>query len=151
MPPAVVGGQDLRQGGQQVGVAARPEFHQRQPGGGVRDEHVQQAVAAPGRRRGERGAGRRDVVHALTPPGGHADYFAFHAKRLWQRLPVAATVRYLPLLFLRAAPLLAPAPAVPFPRPAAFAPGALRAPPPRALASTMASGPGNTSPVWPSS
>src|SRR5215475_15934209 len=91
MPPAVVGGQHLRQGGQQVGLAARPEFHQRQPGGGVRDEHVQQPVAAPGRRRGERGAGRREVVHALTPPGGYADYFTFHAKRAWQRLPVAAT------------------------------------------------------------
>src|SRR5690348_14628735 len=162
MPPAVVRGQYLRQGGQQVGVAARPEFHQRQSGGGVRHEHVQQPVAALRRRGGERGAGGRDVVHALAPPGGDADYFAFHAKRLWQRLPVAATGltgvrrpagrRYLLPLFLRVAPRLAPAPAVPLPRPVAFAPdAAFRAPPPRALASTSASGPGNTSPVCPSS
>src|SRR5207247_1912920 len=32
-----------------------------------------------------------DVVHTLASPGGDADNFAFHAKRLWQRLPVAAT------------------------------------------------------------
>ena len=45
VPPAVVGGQQVAQRGQQVGVAARAGLDHRQTGGGVRHPDVQQPVA----------------------------------------------------------------------------------------------------------
>ena len=47
VPPPVVGRQQLPQGGEQVGVAARPGLQHRQPRGGVRHPDVQQPVGRP--------------------------------------------------------------------------------------------------------
>ena len=47
--PAVVGGQEGVQGGEEVVVAARAGLDDGDTGGGVRDEDVQQAVPAAGR------------------------------------------------------------------------------------------------------
>ena len=48
VPVAIVPRQDPVQEGLEVGFGAGSEFHERQPGGGVRHEHVDQPVAAPG-------------------------------------------------------------------------------------------------------
>jgi len=55
MLPPVVGGHQVRQHGQQVTVAARAELEHRDARRRMRDEHVQQAVAARGCLAGEVG------------------------------------------------------------------------------------------------
>ena len=43
--PPVVRGQEVGEGGEQVVVRARPRLDDRDAGGGVRDEHVEEPVA----------------------------------------------------------------------------------------------------------
>jgi len=88
---AAGGGQQFRQRREQVGVAARTQLDQRQPGGRVRDEHVQQPVSPAGHPAGELLASPGDVVDRLAPSGLDPENFAFHAQRLWQRPTATAT------------------------------------------------------------
>src|SRR5439155_1319798 len=91
VPPVLVGGQQLGQGGQQVVVAARAELDQRDARGRVRYEDVQQAVAPAGGGAGEVGAFAGDVPDRLAPAGTDVDDLRLHAPD--HRLPVCARVR----------------------------------------------------------
>src|SRR5207247_1039186 len=89
MPPAVVGGQQVGQGGQQVVVAARAELDQRQARGRVGHEDVQQAVAPTGGGGGELGALAGDVPDRLAAPGADVDDLRLHAPD--HRLPLCSS------------------------------------------------------------
>ena len=66
VPPAVVGRQQVAERGEQVVVAARTGLDDRDAGGRMRDEHVQQPVAAPG---DEAGAVAGQVEDGLAGAG----------------------------------------------------------------------------------
>lgn len=69
--PAVVGGQQVAEGGEQVLVASGAELKERDPGGGVGDEDMEQTVAAA--LAGEVRTRGRDVLDPLPSPGRHLD------------------------------------------------------------------------------
>jgi hypothetical protein len=66
VPPSVVGGQQVGEGGQQVLVAPRAGLEDRDPRGRVRDENVEQAVPAAAR---ELCTGRGDVEDDVRAAG----------------------------------------------------------------------------------
>ena len=76
--PAVVRGQQIPQGGEQVLVAARPGLHDRDPGGGMRNEDVEQAVAP------SRGVGQEafaldgEVQDGFCPASGDGENVGAH-------------------------------------------------------------------------
>ena len=69
VPPAVIGGQQVGQRGQQIVVAAGAELDHGYPGGGMRHEDMQQPVAASSGVGGELLALPGDVVHGLVATG----------------------------------------------------------------------------------
>lgn len=75
-PPAV-GGQQLTQRGEQVGVAARPGLDHGEARSGMRYPHVQQAIVRV-RVVEERTAFRSEVVYLLARAGLDADFAAVH-------------------------------------------------------------------------
>jgi hypothetical protein len=64
--PAVIVREETLEGGQEVVVRARPDLHDDDAGGGVRDEDGQQPVALVG---DERGAGLGEVRQPRIVPG----------------------------------------------------------------------------------
>src|SRR5262245_32623647 len=82
MPPPVIGGQQVRERGEQVGVAAGTKLEQRHARRGVRHEDMQQAIAATRSRPGELRALAGDVPHRLPPASSHPDYLALHSSRI---------------------------------------------------------------------
>src|SRR5271165_6117190 len=94
VPPAIVGGQQAAEGRQEVIVAARAEFDQRDARGRVRHEDVQQAVAALGGGAGERRAFAGDVPDRLPGPGTDFDDLRLHARIIgWISCPESRGAR----------------------------------------------------------
>lgn len=75
VPPAIVGGQQIAEGGQQIVVTARAEFDDRDTRRRVRDEDVQQSVTRPV---DERRALRREVEDDFRNSGPHIQHRALH-------------------------------------------------------------------------
>ena len=78
MAPPSVGGQQLTQRGEQVGVAARPGLDHRETGGGMRHPHMQQAVAGAHLVE-ERSAFRGEVAHLFARAGLDLEFLGVHA------------------------------------------------------------------------
>ena len=76
VPPAVVRGEQVRERGEQVVVAAGAGLEDREAGGGVRDEEVEQAVAPVGH---DVGAVAGQVEHAVGVAGAVAAGLGVHS------------------------------------------------------------------------
>ena len=68
VPPAVVGGQQLPQRGEQIVVAAGARLDERDPGGGMRHEHIEQPVPPGGHLPQKPPALPGEVAHLRAQP-----------------------------------------------------------------------------------
>src|SRR6266571_561307 len=81
VPPAIIGGKKLAEHGEQVGVAARAELHDRESGSRMRDENVQETVAAAGGVAREFRTPAGDVRDRLAACGAEPERGRHHAGR----------------------------------------------------------------------
>src|SRR5215470_10433886 len=79
--PAVVGRQEPCQQSEQVGIAPGAEFYDRQPRRRMRNEDVEQAIAALTCVSRESSASGRDVGDRLTARGAEPESHRLHAGR----------------------------------------------------------------------
>ena len=93
--PPSIGGQQLTQQGEQVGVTACPGLDHREARGGMRHPHVQQPIA-DARFLEERAALRGEVTHLLARPGLDAEFPGVHPKTVAADRYEAHTTRPLP-------------------------------------------------------